>query len=104
VSLAALSPKPTETGPDHRTGLCILAANEIAIIESPQGSTNKKIELSLFPPAEVAAAEIWEQGQRRGCRCLRVLGQLPLFFVCFGIFSKTEVEVSVWGPYVDLNK
>lgn len=93
-----------ETSPDHRTGLCILAATEIATIKFPQGSKNKKTELSSFSQGEVAAAEVWEQGQRRGCRCQRVPGQLHLFFIRFGIFSKTEVEVSILGPYVDLNK
>lgn len=93
-----------ETGPDHRTGLCVLAATEIAIIECPQGSKNKKTELSFFLLGEVAAAEIWEQGQHRGCRCQRTPGQLHLFFIHFGIFSKTEVEVFILGPYIDLNK
>lgn len=61
--LAALSPKPKETSPEERTSLCILAATEIAIMDSPQGNRNKRTEVSFFNPGEAAAAEIWEQWQ-----------------------------------------
>lgn len=67
-----LNLEPMETSPEHRTGLWILAATEIAIMESPQGNKNKRTQVSFCNPGEAAAAEIWEQGQQeapgvRGC-------------------------------------
>lgn len=64
--LAALSPKPMETSPEHRTGLSILAATEIAIRGSPQENKNKRTEVTFFNPGRAAAAEIFgSRGSKR---------------------------------------
>lgn len=99
-----LSPKPTETSPDPRTGLCILAATEITIIKSPQGSKNKKTELSFYFPGINCCSRGLGAGAAQRLRGSGVLGQLLLFVIRFGSFSKTEVEVPILGPRVDLNK
>lgn len=58
VCLAALSPKPMETGPDHRTGLCILAALKLLLLSLCKEAKPKRLNYLFYTLGEVAAAEI----------------------------------------------